>query len=210
MARGAQRVPRAGLSPGTAGSVISGLGWAGLTRWQQLLSHGQLSDSSGREGDRPKTGLAFLWATVSWRESQDFIFFLMPLKVMLSSGTWRGCLMWWSCWQPPLHPGNCEQGIPIALRPHHHLEMLSQHHVLHMDYPVHPYSIRCFSQTPSSWSDVKVFSCSISYPPLFPAAWGTGKSCRQSSGAQNGAVRRALRAAQLARAGGTGRVSFPD
>lgn len=121
------------------------LGWAGLTRWQQLLSQGQLSDSSGREGDRPKAGLAFLWATVSWRESQDFIFFLMPLKVMLPSGTWRGCLMWWSCWQPPLHPGNCEQGIPVAFRPHHHLEMLSQHHVLHMNYPVHPYSIPCFS-----------------------------------------------------------------
>lgn len=37
--------------------------------------------------------------------------------------------MWWGCG---------EQGIPIAFKPHHHLEMLVQHHILHVNYPVHP------------------------------------------------------------------------
>lgn len=63
----------------------AGLGWAGFTRWQQLLSN---SDTQPGQGGRQiQTGLVFLGDIVSRRESQDFIFFSMFLKVMLSAGT---------------------------------------------------------------------------------------------------------------------------
>lgn len=54
MARGAQSVPRAGLTPGTAGSVISGLGWAGLASLDGssfFLKGSSVTAQAGRETD---------------------------------------------------------------------------------------------------------------------------------------------------------------
>lgn len=96
--------------------VMTGLGldWAGLGSLDGSSFFQTVTHSPGREGDRPKTCLVCLGDIVSRRESQDFIFFSMFLKVMLSAGTRSGCLMWWSSRQPQLHPGYWEQGIPIA------------------------------------------------------------------------------------------------
>ena len=61
---------------------------AGLTRWQQLFfqTAQTVPHSPGRKGDRPRPDFMFLWDIVSWRESQDFIFFLMFLKVRSPPG----------------------------------------------------------------------------------------------------------------------------
>lgn len=61
----------------------------GLTRWQQLFSQmaRTVLHSPGKKGDRPRPDFVFLWGVVSCRKSQDFIFFLMFLKVHSAPGS---------------------------------------------------------------------------------------------------------------------------
>lgn len=101
---------------------------AELTRWQQLFFQTARTapHSPGRKGDTPRPDFMFLWHIVSWRESQDFILFLMFLKVRSPPGPemapWCGGAPGSSSCTPALW----DQGIPVAFEPRHRLGMLMQ------------------------------------------------------------------------------------
>lgn len=103
---------------------------ARLTRWQQLFSRtaGTVPHSPGRKGDRLRPDFVFLWNSVLGMANQDFIFFLVFLKVHSPLGPEMAPWCGGALGSPRWTPTPWEQRIPVAFELCHHPRMLTQCH----------------------------------------------------------------------------------